>query len=103
MIYITEISLKAPCSMPLCHKLTKYSIHDIPGREQTGIVICEDCLKGIVEAYTGMGKAPAVPEADAPLLAPIEPVAPIVEEEKPVLVRQPQPPVKKKRPPAKKK
>ena len=72
MIQITEINLKAPCSMPLCHSLAKYSIHDIPGREQTGIVICEDCLRGIVDAFMKTVAAKVVVNQEKEAATPVE-------------------------------
>lgn len=59
MIFITKIKMNAPCSMPLCHNVATHSIHDIPDREQTGVIICEECLKGIVDAYAPKKELPS--------------------------------------------
>ncbi len=98
MIFITKINMSAPCSMPLCHNIATHSIHDIPGREQTGVIICEECLKGIVDAYGAPEAPPEIPEPlEVELVGPEpEPVE--------VVEKAPEPkPVAKKKPAAKKK
>lgn len=110
MIFITKINMSAPCSMPLCHNIATHSIHDIPGREQTGVIICEECLKGIVDAYAPKKELPseAIELVDAcqesleappeiPELLEVELVGP---EPEPEPVKKP---VAKKKPTAKKK
>jgi len=94
MIYIADIKMSAPCSMPLCHNVAKHSIHDIPGREQTGVVICGECLKGIVDAYNAP-PAPIVEEAPPTLVVEEVEQAPVLEEVKVIAKKRP---VAKKKP-----
>jgi len=120
MIFITPVNMPVPCQMVLCHNLSKFSIHDLEGREQTGIIICEKCLREIVEAgQVALGTKEAVlpfePTADeqvAALEEVIEIYEQIIEEEKPsepVEVKKPltfeekKKAAAKKRAPAKKK
>lgn len=62
-MFVTEEHFHAPCHMPMCHNVIKWSIHDLEGRPQTGHMVCDECLRGIVEAgakalgYELVGKA----------------------------------------------
>ena len=116
MIFITPVNMPVPCQMVLCHNLSKFSIHDLEGREQTGIIICEKCLREIVEAgQVALGTKEAVlpfePTADeqvAALEEVIEIYEQIIEEEKleekkPLTFEEKKKAAAKKRAPAKKK
>lgn len=50
VIHVTPEGFAAPCHMAMCRNLVSWSIHDILGRPQTGLMVCDDCLKAIVAA-----------------------------------------------------
>ena len=49
-MFVSEEHFHAPCHMPMCNDVINWSIHDLEGRPQIGLMVCDSCLRAIMLA-----------------------------------------------------